>query len=222
MQYLYHQDASVELLELTGDEHRYIFKVRRHRAGEKIYLRNLKDGYIYHYLIDSIDKKTATLHLLEKKYLDIKAKRSLHIGWCMIEPKNIEKMLPSLNEIGVAKISFIYCNRSQHSHKLDIDRLHKILLNSSQQSGRSEMMELEIVDSMIEFIKRYPESYMLNFSEHTISNEVDIGTIVVGCEGGFDDRETALYQSDKIVGFDTPMILKSESATISLASQILL
>jgi 16S rRNA (uracil1498-N3)-methyltransferase len=64
---------------------------------------------------------------------------------------------------------------------------------------------------------------MLNFSEDNyISNSSEIDTIVVGCEGGFSDDEVSLFASSEIVGFDTSLILKSESAVCSIASKVLL
>ena len=218
MQYLYHIDAKNELLTLSGDEHRYIFKVRRHRVGEIIALRNLVDEYIYEYKITHIDKRQALLELEKSYELTIQAKRYLHIGWCVIDPKNIEKMLPTLNEMGVAKITFIYCNRSQKSFKLDFKRLDKILLNSSQQCGRSSMMQLDTVHSLSEFVAKYPQTKMLNFSKDNFINNIEFDTIVVGCEGGFSDDEVALFENQDIMGFDAPLILKSESAICALSS----
>jgi len=220
--YLYHKEAGSSTLTLTGDEHRYLFKVRRHKAEDKLHLRNLKDGYLYTYEILSIDKRSVLLSLSSQKQVEIKASKSLHIGWCIIDPKNIEKILPTLNEIGVEKITFIYCKRSQKSFKLDFKRLEKILLNSSQQSGRSVMMKLELIEGLENFLEKYPQSYMLNFSEKSISNNEEIGTIVIGCEGGFHEEEVALFRPDQIIGFKTPLVLKSESAVCSVASKILL
>ena len=221
MQYLYHKDSANPTLQLKGDEHRYIFKVRRHRKGEVIPLRNLKDNNIYLYKIVYLDKKEAHLILEESKELIVKAKKRLHIGWCIIEPKNIEKVLPTLNEIGVASISFIYCQRSQKSFKLDFRRLEKILLNSSQQCGRSEIMKLEVFDNLDKFLEIYPNAKALNFSENRLSNIKDIYSIVIGCEGGFSNNEMKLFDNSSIVGLDTPLILKSESAVCAIASNIL-
>jgi 16S rRNA (uracil1498-N3)-methyltransferase len=222
MQYLYSSDAKVPLITLSGDEHRYIFKVRRHRVGDVIAIRNLQDDYIYHYHITHIDKKSAILELQDSQKLTIKSSHFLHIGWCVIDTKNIEKVLPSLNEMGVSKISFIYCKRSQKSFKIDFKRLEKILLNSSQQCGRSVMMELDVVDSLQRFVEIYPDAKMLNFSQDNFVQKDNIDTIVVGCEGGFSDDEVALFDSQKIVGFNTPLILKSESAVCAISSKVLL
>jgi 16S rRNA (uracil1498-N3)-methyltransferase len=222
MLYLYHKEASQPQLTLTGDEHRYIFKVRRHKVDDLLYLRNLEDGLLYEYRVSTIDKRSVILELQKSKTLEIKASRALHIGWCIIDPKSIEKVLPSLNEMGVEKITFIYCKRSQKSFKIDFKRLEKILLNSSQQAGRSQMMKLEIADDLEDFLEKYPQSKMLNFSENSFASNTDFDTIVIGCEGGFHEDEVALFKADDIVGFDTPLVLKSESAVCAVASQILL
>jgi len=222
MLYLYHEDAGRASLKLEGDAHRYLFKVRRHKAGDRLHLRNLQDDRIYRYEISQIDKRTALLTLEDSEILEIKAPKKLHIGWCVIDPKSIEKALPSLNEMGVEKITFIYCDRSQKSFKPDLQRLQKILLGSSQQSGRSEMMQLETAESLDAFLRNNPDAKMLNFStEHFVGKE-EIETIIIGCEGGFTPRETALFAPDRIVGFQTPLVLKSESAACAVAAKVLL
>jgi len=222
MLYLYHKEAGQPQLTLQGDEHRYIFKVRRHKVDDTLYLRNLEDGLLHRYLITYMDKHSVILELQESPTLEIKAKVPLHIGWCMIDPKNIEKVLPSLNEMGVEKITFIYCARSQKSFKPDFKRWEKILLNSSQQSGRSVMMQLNVAQSLEAFIAENPQSYLLNFSEQTLASQGNVDTIVVGCEGGMTKDEVALFSPKRVLGFDTPLVLKSESAVCAVAAKILL
>ena len=222
MIYLYNQDAGSQQIDLTGDDHRYIFKVKRHRVGEDIRLRNLEDGKLYTYSILSIDKKSAILLLQGSETSEVVARKNLHLGWCVIDTKSIEKVLPTLNELGVDKVSFIYCERSQKSFKVDIDRYKKILLNSSQQSGRSVEMSLDIYDSLENFLVDNQNSYLLNFSDKKITKETKIDTIVIGCEGGLTSAEIEMFDSGKIIGLDTSMVLKSESAATSVSSLILL
>ena len=222
MLYLYHQKAGENELHLEGNEHRYIFKVRRHKADDILYLRNLEDGLFYRYLITFLDKKSAHLTLQDSSTLEIKSKKTLHMGWCIIDPKSVEKVLPTLNEMGVEKITFIYCKRSQKSFKLDFKRLEKILLNSSQQCGRSQMMKLEKAEDLPQFLEKYPQSKMLNFSESNFISNTSFDTIVIGCEGGFHEDEVALFKPEDIVGFDTPLVLKSESAVCAVAAKVLL
>ncbi len=222
MLYLYHKEAGKPHLNLEGDEHRYIFKVRRHKVDDTLYLRNLEDGLLHHYLITTIDKRSVMLELKESQVLEVKAKKSLHIGWCIIDPKSIEKVITSLNEMGVDRITFIYCKRSQKSFKIDFKRLEKILLNSSQQSGRSQMMKLEMAEDLKSFLVQNPQSRMLNFSKNKPGLQSNIDTIVIGCEGGFHEDEVTQFAAENIIGLDTPLVLKSESAACAVASKLLL
>jgi 16S rRNA (uracil1498-N3)-methyltransferase len=222
MQYLYHKEAGVSSLILKGDEHRYIFKVRRHREGETIALRNLSDASVYFYKINSLEKKEAHLFLEKSEVLEVLAKRKLHIGWCVIDPKSVEKVLPSLNEMGVDAITFIYCERSQKSFKPDFKRLEKILLNSSQQSGRSSMMKLSMGNNLTTFLEENSDAVMLNFSEYNLDENSNLSTVVIGCEGGFTVDEVSLFKVENIMGLATPLILKSESAVCAVASKLLL
>lgn len=222
MIYLYNKDAGEYSVVIEGEEYRHLFKARRLKVSSEIYLRNLRDDYLYKYRVSTITKKQAIATLVEKSISIVAPKRELHIGWCIIDNKVFEKTLPSLNEIGVSKITPLICDRTQRNFKIDTSRVERILINSSQQCGRSKILEVMPIVSIDEFVKEY-DSYMLNFSNSYLSDKKDdISNIVIGCEGGFTDREKALFSADKIVGLNTDTILRSESATISTASIILL
>lgn len=223
MQFIYHKDSSQELLKIDGELHNYIFKVRRQDKDKHIFFRNLVDDFIYEYEVEYVDKKVATLHLISKEIKIVKAKKKLHIGWCKIDFKNIEKVIASLNEIGVDKITFIECEYSQRNIAINFDKLERLLQNSSSQSGRSDMIKLEYVKNLDEFLKQYPNSYLFNFSDNNIGNYKDtIETIVLGCEGGFSKKEVEKFSSDKIVGVDSDIILRSETAISVIASKIII
>ncbi len=113
MKFIFEERAKEQTLLISGEKHRYLFKVRRVKQGEIIPFRNLEDSYLYSYRVLSINRKEALFELVSKKYFEVLPKKSVHIGWCIIEPKNVEKTLPFLHEIGVEKIIFIYCERSQ-------------------------------------------------------------------------------------------------------------
>jgi len=217
MEFLYYPNPSNNII-LSGDEHKYLFKVRRVKKEELIKIRNLKDDYLYIYEIENINKKEAILTLKEKKLSPNKPKKFFHLGWCIIDPKNIEKTLPTLNEIGVSKISFIYCDYSQKNFKLKLDRILKILINSCQQCGRSDLMEIEILNSTKEFFEKY-DFLALDFDGKEIECKDYNKAFLIGPEGGFSEEERKLFKEKiKLKGF----ILRSESAACSIASKILL
>lgn len=223
MQFSYHPDASNDILEIENDLYKYLIKARRHKIDEEIAFRNLTDNKIYIYKITSIDRRKALCSLLSSEEKIIENQKKLHIGWCLVDPKTVEKSLPFLNELGVDKITFIYCDYSQKNFKLNFEKLEKILINSSTQCGRSSIIKLESSNSLDEFLKENPNSYILDFSENLIDDKKgEISTFVLGCEGGFSSCEQNSFNQENVVGFNSNLILRSETAIISAASKILI
>jgi 16S rRNA (uracil1498-N3)-methyltransferase len=120
--------------------------------------------------------------------------------------------------MGVTKITFIECDRSQGNFKIKEDRIKKILINSNQQCGRIEMMKIEFCESLDKFLENYPEAKVLDFGGEKIEGYFE--TAIVGCEGGFSERERKLFKNR--YSFDTDLILRSESAAVAVASKVLL
>lgn len=223
MQFTYDEFCGENILEIKDDVYNYLIKARRHKIDDEIYFRNLKDENLYLYKIILIDKKKAILNLLNSEKKILINNKSLHIGWCVIDPKTVEKYIASLNEIGVDRISFIYSDYSQKNFKINIEKLEKILINSSCQCGRSDIIKLDIYKNLNEFISKNQDIYFLDFSKTSIDEKRgEIKTIVVGCEGGFSNNERDKFDKDFIVGFDSNLILRSETAVLSACSKIIL
>jgi len=222
MQFTYHQNTGESILTIEAELHKYLFKVRRHSIEENLFFRNLNDKNLYQYKVQDIDRRKTILELVSFEEKIIEPNRELHIGWCLIDFKSIEKVIASLNELGVTKITFIDCEYSQKQYKVNFEKLEKLLINSSQQSGRSSIIKLESCNSLNEFISDNPNSYMFNFSKNNISeNKNDIKTIILGCEGGFSVDEVDNFNQEKIVGINSNLILRSETAVVTIASKIL-
>jgi len=218
MQFSYHQNAGASTVEIDGDLYNYLFKVRRHKSEETFDFRNLKDDFLYTYQVLEIGKRSATISLVQSLSKLSKPSKEIHIGWCVVDPKTIEKTLPFLNELGVSKISFIYSDFSQKNFKMNYDRYEKIVINSCMQCGRSDIMKFEEYKNIKEFLKIYPDSYILDFSQKTIEDSLSINTIIIGSEGGFSENERKMFNNEKIVGLKNNFILRSETATISVSS----
>jgi len=219
MQFLYYPDT-FSTITLTGNEHKYLFKIRRIKKNEFIKIRNLKDDYLYTYKIENINKKEAYLKLINKELKPNKPHTFLHLAWCIVDPKNIEKTIPFLNETGVGKISFVYCDFSQKNFKIRYERIKTILINSCQQCGRSDLMDIEVINSSREFFEKYPEFTAVDFDGEYINSTKNYPLpFFIGAEGGFSDKERQYFKEKvKLKGF----ILRSESAACAIASKILL
>ncbi len=221
MQFLYDERASSGRLNIVNENYKYLFRVKRKGVGDTLFLRNLRDDILYKYKIVEVNKREAVLELTsyEKSLKNIGT--NFHLIWCLIDPKVIEKTLPFLNQIGVKKISFVYCERSQKNFKVDIVRFQKIVINSSQQSGRTSLMEFEILNSIDEVMQRYDDFCVLDFGGVSQqSNECQC--VLVGCEGGFSEGERKSLVLKQKISFKTDLILKSETAAIVIASRHLI
>lgn len=210
-------------LSIRGEIFKYLVKVRRHNVNDTIQFRYKNEmDILYQYRVANIENRSLELEFMSKKREIVKARKPLHIGWCIIDSKSIEKVLPSLCEIGVQRISFISCDRSQKSFKVDFKRLGRIVESSLQQSGRSDSIEFDTYKNIMTFIEAFPQTKVFDFSQRTISTYTDIDTVLIGCEGGFSLDERELLKSQDVFRLDTPMVLRSESAVVAVASKILL
>ncbi len=222
MIFLFHERAGESTINLADDAFKHMIKARRQSVGDTLILRTPHDDYNYIYRIESSTKKEAQLLLTQTLLPELTARKKLHIGWCMIDPKSIEKVLPSLCELGVTELSFIYANRSQKNFTLDSKRLDRILLNSMQQCGRFDIMKINLDVSLNDFIVAFPKSVVLDFCDTALSHEDHFQTVLLGPEGGFDTEEKGLLASLEVRRLDTPMVLRSETAALAIASKLLL
>jgi 16S rRNA (uracil1498-N3)-methyltransferase len=67
--------------------------------------------------------------------------------------------------MGVGKITFITCAYSQKNFKPSLERMEKILINSCEQCGRSELMAIDFCDSVKAFLESNPGCAILTSAD---------------------------------------------------------
>lgn len=222
MKFMLHPDAGALELSISGDDYKYLIKVRRHKIGDTVCFRNavnLNEEYRYH--LERTDGRNGYFSLQSHHNAPCENPKSLHIGWCLVDPKTIEKTLPMLTELGVAKITFIHCKRSQQNFRLDFERFNRIMESSIMQCGRTSLIELAESPNLSTFLKNNPQSVIFDFGGTVLESGESVETVVIGCEGGFDEGERKLFGDYRIRLFSSPMILRSETAAVAIASRLL-
>ena len=223
MIYIFEESAGLDQITLKGELYKYLIKVRRHSVGDLIAFRNKESiENLHHYEIIELAGRYALLSLVKSEKLELQSQKELHIAWCIIDPKSVEKVLASLCEIGVSKISFISCDRTQKNFKVDFKRYERIVEASMQQSGRTSLLTFDSYKNIASFIKEYPDTKVFDFSDKFLEGSTDFKRVLIGCEGGFSPQEKKMLASQDIFRLKTPMVLRSESAVFSVASKILL
>lgn len=188
MRFSYHSLCGQESLVVQGELFVHLFRSRRSRAGE-FYFRNMQDDVLYTYKTKLITKKYATLELIAKKHAPNKAEHGLHLLCAITDNKSFEKDLPLLNELGARAITLFPADFSQRC-ALDSERLHRIIVNSSQQCGRSDCMQLSIEKSLDAVLKQYPNAAVFDFDGHPMWQvQSRITDVLIGPEGGWSDSE---------------------------------
>ncbi|QCD53320.1 16S rRNA (uracil(1498)-N(3))-methyltransferase [Campylobacter sp. RM16192] len=217
MKFLYSKQAGDEQICLQNEQFLHL-KVRRAKLGERIDVRNLKDGQNYIYEITNLDKKGANLSLVFKHSVESE-ELNFNLGWAIIDTKVIEKTLPSLNEIGVGKLIFFYSDFSQKNFKIDKDRLERILISSCEQCGRNSIMQIEIYKNLDDVIKAYKDVALIDFGGVNFENYAQNEVLIIGPEGGF--SQTEREKVSKKYSLNSKNILRSQTAILIVASKVL-
>jgi 16S rRNA (uracil1498-N3)-methyltransferase len=224
MTFVFDEEAGSEELQLKGESYKYLIKVRRHAVGDRVAFRQpLTPELLHTYEIVEVDGRRARLRLVESREYELFHPRALHLGWCVIDPKSVEKVLPLLNELGVAKITFVYADRSQKNFTPDTARYERILQSSMQQCGRSRMMTFDTAPSVAAFLEKHPECIVFDFCERVFGEGASAAeTVLIGPEGGFSEAERSQMDEARVFRLDTPMVLRSETAAVAISSVLLL
>ncbi|WP_300221394.1 16S rRNA (uracil(1498)-N(3))-methyltransferase [uncultured Helicobacter sp.] len=219
MQFSFHPKAGEERLVVEGELYTHLYKSRRTKNTKTLAFRNLEDEYLYLYSQESIGRKEAILQLKESLHKPILSKNQAHIILSIIDSKTIQKLLPFLNELGVRKLTLFYSEYSQRNEKIELDKFNKILINSSQQCGRSNILELEFCTTLQEVLMLYPQVGVFDFGgEKMCKTSLPV---LIGSEGGFSPKEHEILKDFPKYSTQEELILKSESACVYVASKLL-
>lgn len=205
--------------------------VFRYKIGQKVLFFNEKVGEI-EFEIKNIDKKDMSfIHIRQMKgsYDDSKNKRQNVLCMSIIKNNNFELVVEKAVELGINKIIPIISNRVIKSN-LNMDRLTKIIKESTEQSGRLDIMNIsepktmEDVLSDCDFddhLKYFGSIDKTKTTEFLLKSSRDKKMVFVGPEGGFSENEILFFNKNKI----TPIcvnenVLRAETAAIVLASMM--
>ncbi len=222
MQLFYHPDIGSKIT-LDETESQHCIKALRHQTGDEI---NIIDGRgkLYKGIIYSQNHKKCVL----KNLLKIKSEpqfSNLHVA--IAATKNADRMewfVEKATEIGVAKITFLLCQNSEHP-RINIGRLRKKSISAIKQNQSLWLPEINGLTAFKDFIRldrdcnkliafvdekdNSPLLSDLDLSQHSYT------TIVIGPEGDFSKEEVALA-----LKFDFQMVglgrnvLRTETAGI--------
>ena len=207
--------------------------VFRYNVGSQVVLFD-GSGVDYLCLITSLRNAGATVEVVSKKknkQMNNNAPK-IDVWLCVgiIKKDNFEWVVQKATELGVSHIVPVLCERTEKKH-LNMQRLQKIAIEASEQSGRGDVPEIHDVAELSDVIAseilpkekivlHLDGEYIGDFLAHTNPKSL---AIFLGPEGGFSEKEITEFKSHNIPAISLgTQILRAETAAIAVSSLLLL
>ena len=200
---------------LTREQSHYVKDVMRLKTGDSFSVFN--DQGEWNAIIENYEKDGARIKIL-KKVRNKKSEKNVWLAFSPIKQNPLNFMIQKTTELGIQKFIPVICERSV-VNDINIERIKKIIIESSEQSNRLSVPEITKKESLKNFLKLFPKDGCIIFCDINCnkSNFKNILSkkikgpicILVGPEGDFSENERQL------------IIELNQTSPLSLASNIL-
>lgn len=203
-------------------------KVFRYTTGDLIILFN-GDGTDYTYTLQTLQKNSATLTFVKTSPAYIpQQKVTLYLS--LIKKDNFELVAQKATELGVTSIVPILSSRSEKKN-LSFERLHKILIESSEQCGRGDIPFLYPIETLQEALsaQRAEQNVVLAMDGIPFKEAIQAGkmtgsiALFIGPEGGWSPEDILIMKEAGLHQYSLGnTVLRAETAAIAAISLLIL
>jgi 16S rRNA (uracil1498-N3)-methyltransferase len=200
---------------LTREQSHYVKDVMRLKTGDSFSAFNSQGEW--NAIIESYEKDGARIKIL-KKVRNKKSEKNVWLAFSPIKQNPLNFMIQKTTELGIQKFIPVICERSV-VNDINIERIKKIIIESSEQSNRLSVPEITKKESLKNFLKLFPKNGCIIFCDincnksnfkNILSKKIKGPVcIMVGPEGDFSENERQL------------IIELNQTCPLSLASNIL-
>jgi len=156
---------------LNKNQSHYIKNVMRLKPGENISIFNSYGEW--NSTIESYEKGNAQIKVLDKvrgqerhrkELLYKENEKKIWLAFSPIKQNPLNFMIQKTTELGVQKFIPLICERSIVKN-INIARIKKIIIESSEQSNRLSIPEIKKIESLKNFIKVFPKNGCIIFCD---------------------------------------------------------
>jgi len=221
--YFFQENLLQNSFALSSEESKHITKSMRLQEGDFIWITDGK-GMLANAVLTNVFKDSCHIEIIERNFHN-NATKKMHLAVAPTKnPDRMEWLVEKAVEIGVSKITFVICDRSERRH-LDLSRLNRIAIAALKQSQGTWLPELRTTS----FSQFLTESKPLNADKFIAYCEdkaqaTEIGNVelqheksvfLIGPEGDFTPQEVF---SAKEAGFQQLSLgektLRTETAAV--------
>ncbi len=213
-------DINNDIYSCSKELSHRITNVLRIGSSEEIIIFNDKEEQYLCSVI--INNKNVNLNIIKRVLNKVSRKKQISLAVSIVSMRVMDLIIQKSVELGAINFSPVYTSRSQYK---DVDKKikhwEKIIIHSSEQSGRSELMHLDMPLTLNEFMENqnFPPGYLL----HQNGKEFELDdfhqnniSLFIGPEGGFEENEMRMFDTNKWkIKKISENILRTETACIS-------
>jgi len=211
------------IAHLTKDQSHYVKDVMRLKAGDILSIFNSQGEWSAK--IKNYQKDSAVIKVL-KKIRNKGIENNVWLAFSPIKQNLLNFMIQKTTELGVQKFIPLICERSIVKD-INLERMKKIIIESSEQSNRISIPEIIEKQSLKKFLNLFPNNGLIFFCDincnksnlkNFLSKKNDGPIcILIGPEGDFSENERQLIIDLKQTFAISlaPNILRAETAAIS-------
>jgi len=208
---------------LTNEQTHYVKDVMRLKIGDKLSVFNTLGEWSA--VIETYEKNRAKIKIMDK-VRDKDNEKNIWLAFSPIKQNPMNFVIQKGTELGVQKFIPILSDRTI-VRKINVERIKKIIIESSEQSNRVSVPEINKLESLKSFLAAFPKNGYLIFCDinsskkklkNILEKKVDGPIcILVGPEGDFSENERKII-IDHNQTYSISLaknILKAETAAIS-------
>ncbi len=219
-------------LVIHGEEAHHIFKVKRHRQGERILVTD-GEGSEYHVLITSATESTIEGQIISTKRKPTEALLEVTLAFGIVKAPRIEIIFEKCTEMGVTAFQPLVTAHTVpewEEGEKKFDRFERIIISAMKQSLRSVIPRVMPLLDLREFITTIPnydhalvawEEARHQLRERLTTKRVRRIALVIGPEGGFapDEIENLITAGAKPFSLGLRR-LRAETASIAALANV--
>ncbi|MES2314650.1 MAG: RsmE family RNA methyltransferase [Patescibacteria group bacterium] len=223
-----------EIILGTVDVVHQIRKVFRLKKGDLLIIFD-GSGSDYTCGIEDFRDETIVLGVREVSKSRFMPERDVHLYAALVKKDTFEWIVEKATELGVTKIIPIIAERTEKK-AVNEDRLKKIVIEASEQSGRGSIPEIapviglkevvvellaknETLDSCVRILAFHTDAELFERSD---LGEVEPLACFIGPEGGWSPDELGLFHENKIpVKSIGNQVLRAETAVVATLSLVM-
>ncbi len=199
-------------------------KVLRFKVGQQLILFDGQDKDRL-YKIADISKAEAHLQLVTDMER-VLPRRHVYLLWSLLKKDNNDHILQKCTELGVSNFVPILSERSVRTN-FNIDRAHKIIIEASEQCGRSDIPTVREPMHLEKALEQYRDHVEFIVCEQTEEPEITLDdakryALLIGPEGGWSEAEKELFKANNFLHMSiSNHVLRAETAAVVAASKLL-